>query len=546
MPFNAQLEWKPKKKQARFIAVPFSVREALYGGGAGSGKTELLLMLPIIWGFHEHPKFKQVLMRRTTKQLKKEVVPRSQDIYPKFGAVFNESDMVWTFPRPDQFGSGMKPSGARVFLSHCEHEKNVHDFDSMEINLFSPDEIQSLTEYIYRYIGFTRVRSSDPDLPAIIRGSGMPGDIGHSFVKRRFVDPCKEGNKIIVSKSGLKRIYIHATLADNDSIDPTYKSSLADLPEAEKQAKLYGSWDAYLGQVFEEFRDKKYADEPENAIHVIEPFSIPTFWPKICAIDWGFKAKCSVGWAAISPNRKVYVYRHQYWYGKKISEWAPEVKLFLNKDNPADIVICHSANQHRGDPHTILEQVSDELGVSVRLGEKNRLAGKMLVHEYLRWRERPNLESIIGEFDPEVAAWIHRNKSIDEYNLYVSMYNKLDQSEDIPRLLFFKDPSVELICNSVKSCTYSKTQKDGKAIEDVAEFDGDDEYDMLRMLLHAADQFFDMAKDSSNKLERVDSIVNILKETNDVTAFYRNMRTLEASERENIQGFSLFHKRRRH
>jgi len=38
MPFNLDNEWKPTKKQAEFLAVPFSIREALYGGGAGSAK----------------------------------------------------------------------------------------------------------------------------------------------------------------------------------------------------------------------------------------------------------------------------------------------------------------------------------------------------------------------------------------------------------------------------------------------------------------------------------------------------------------------------
>lgn len=545
MPFNEQLEWKPKKKQARFIAIPFSVREAVYGGGAGSGKTELLLMLPLIWGFYENPRFKQVLLRRTTKQLKKEVVPRSHDIYPKFGAVFNESDMVWTFPRPDQYGSGYKPTGARVFLGHCEHEKNVHDYDSMEINLFTPDEIQSLTLSIYQYIAFTRVRSSDPNLPAIIRGTGMPGDVGHSFVKKRFVDPFPAGGKIIISPSGMKRVYIHSTVEDNDSADPNYIAMLKELPEAEKQAKLYGSWDAYLGQVFEEFRRRRFSDEPENAVHIIPAFDIPYWWPRICAIDWGMKAKCSVGWAAISPDKKVYVYRHQYWYGRKIAEWGPEVKYWIDKEHPTDVIICHSANQHRGDPHTILEQVVEELGVSVRLGEKDRIGGKMLVHEYLRWKPRPKLESIVGEFDSELAAWIYRNKSKTDYELYVSMYNKLEEAENIPRLQFFDSPDVNLICNSIEACSYAKSQKDGKAMEDVAEFEGDDEYDMLRMLLHSADQYFDMAKDTSNKLEKIANVNKILRETNDVTAFYRNMRSLEMSEVREQIGFRMFGRRGR-
>src|SRR3990172_8062141 len=151
----------------------------------------------------------------------------------------------------------------------------------MEINLYTPDELTSFTEYIYLYIGFTRVRTSDPTLPAIIRCAGMPGGPGHNFFKRRFVTPYPAGGKVIIGKGGNKRIYIHATLADNPHIDPAYKQSLEALPDAEKKAKLYGDWDSYLGLVFDEFRDKQYPDEPSHALHVIAPFDIPSWWPRL-------------------------------------------------------------------------------------------------------------------------------------------------------------------------------------------------------------------------------------------------------------------------
>lgn len=37
--------------------------------------------------------------------------------------------------------------------------------------------------------------------------------------------------------------------------DPGYLASLASMPEAEKQALLYGSWDSFSGQVFTEWRN---------------------------------------------------------------------------------------------------------------------------------------------------------------------------------------------------------------------------------------------------------------------------------------------------
>src|SRR5215510_10294438 len=250
--------WKPNRKQELFLSLPNTIFEGFYGGGNASGKSDVLLVYGVNHKWHENPKFKQVFMRRTYPELKNEIVPRSREIFPKFGGDFNKTDMLWTFPRPDQIGSGMKPSGAMIFLGHCETEDDAHKYDSMEINLFTPDELTTFTEFIYLHIGFTRVRTSDPALPAIIRAAGMPGGIGHTFVRKRFVDPHPQGGIVLEGRGKVFRIYIHATLADNPHIDPAYRQSLEALPEAEKRAKLYGDWNAYAGQVFDEFRDRHY------------------------------------------------------------------------------------------------------------------------------------------------------------------------------------------------------------------------------------------------------------------------------------------------
>lgn len=541
MPFDASQEWKPNKKQAAFLAIPWSIKEALYGGGAGSGKSELLLMLPIIHGFHKHSEYKQVLMRRTTKQLKKEIVPRSYEIYPRFGATFNESDMLWTFPREDQFGSGARNTGAKVYLGHCENDKDVHIYDSMQINVFSPDEITSLTYAIYTYIALTRVRSSTPSLPAVIRAAGMPGDVGHSFVKARFVDPAPAGGKIIVGRGGIKRVFIHATLLDNPKIDPDYINMLNALPEAEKQAKLYGSWDAYLGQVFEEFRDVHYEDEPENALHVVPEFDIPNWWPKLVAIDWGYNAMCSVGWAAIAPSGKMYVYRHQIFRSKLIADWAPLVKYYVEKDKPAEIQICHSAAQHRGDPNSILDQVTLALNFPVALGIRDRISGKTLLHEFLRWKQKEVPVNERGIFSEERAAWIIRNQGMKEYEQYIRSFDSAwKPEENLPKIQFFDNPEVRVICEAIKACTYAKDVKDGKKVEDVAEFAGDDPYDMLRMLLHCADKYYHAAESQQQKLDVLASIEQRLHDTQDMTSYYRNMKRVESGS--SPKAVRMFHR----
>jgi hypothetical protein len=204
MPFNEQGEWKPNNpKQIEFLRVPLSIKEAFFGGGAGSGKSEILCMFAIVHGWHQMEGFKQLFLRRTYGEIKNEIWPRTKLLYRRLGGKPNESDLTWTFPREDQYGSGYAPEGGIIKFGHCQHEDDVHLYDGMEINLFTPDELTSFTEFIYLYIGFTRVRTGNPKLPAIIRASGMPGDIGHAFVKKRFVDPAPSGGILLSGRGGI-------------------------------------------------------------------------------------------------------------------------------------------------------------------------------------------------------------------------------------------------------------------------------------------------------------------------------------------------------
>ena len=538
-------EWKPTPKQELFLSLPLTIREALYGGGAGSAKTDVLLIYAIARGWHEHPGFKQVFMRRTFPELRNEIIPRSRQIYPKFGATLNKSDMAWTFPAPDQFGgTGMTNAGAMIFLGQCENEDDVHKYDSMEINLFTPDEVQSLTEYIYLYIGFTRIRTSDPNLPAVIRAGGMPGNVGHTFIRKRFVDPAPPPNdrKVIIGKGGNKRIYIHATVSDNPHIDPGYKQSLEALPEAEKRAKLYGDWNAYSGQVFDEFRDKKYPDEPENALHVVNEFEIPAWWPRIVIGDWGYAAMTWIGFAAISPNKRLYIYRELAWTRTKIEEWAPVVKDFIDKENPRFIKFCKSAGQDRGQEHTIQQQISTALGREIELTNNSsgsRVAGKQLIHEYLRYKSKPIItQQAIREYSEEHAMWILRNRGMNEYKSYLNSFNETEKEMNLPKLQIFS--TCPILIEAIKACSYDKP-KNNKPAEDIAEFDGDDPIDGLRYIVDAAEKYFELASSEFDKIKKQEELLNRVSATQDWTAFYRNMNTLE--DKSSDKPIRMYHRR---
>jgi hypothetical protein len=537
MAFNTG-EWRPTARQEQFLSLPLSVREALYGGGAGSAKTDVLLLYGICHGWHTNPAFKQVFLRRTFPELRNEVIPRSRQIYHRFGATLNKSDMAWTFPRPDQIGSGYANAGAMIFLGQCENEDDVHKYDSMEINLFTPDELTSETEFSYLYIGFTRVRTSDSTLPAIIRAAGMPGGIGHSWVRKRFVDVAPPGT-VVRGKGNNLRVYIHATLADNPHIDPGYRQSLEALPEAEKRAKLYGDWNAYAGQVFDEFRDRNYPDEPENACHVIPEFLVPDWWPKIIIGDWGYAAMTYIAFAAISPQRRVYIYRELHWTKTKIEEWAPYVKELADVEKPRIIKFCRSAGKELGLEHTIQEQISDAIGKPVELTTNqagSRVAGKQLIHEYLRFKPKHQfLKQRTQQYSEETAMWILRNRGMKEYKSYLDSFDEPEIENNIPRLQIFD--TCKVMIEAIKACSYDK-----KNVEDIAQFDGDDPIDTLRYLCDASENYLEAAEGEFKVIQKREALAAKLQQSGDWTAFYRNMNVLEKNK---VKPVTLFHRRRR-
>ena len=323
-------EWKPTPKQSLFLSIPLTVKEAFYAGALHAGKTDVLLLYPILHRWHEQPEFKGLFLRRTFPELKNEVIPRSRRLFRQVGGQYNKNDKLWEFNTGLNHSKSPQGVGALFFFGHCENEDDVHSYDSMQPNYVAFDELTSFTFWQYLYITLERCRSKlGSGLPAIVRSGSNPGNTGHSWVRQRFIDPYPEGGVLIRGPSGIKRIFIPATIDDNPYTDPAYRQQLEALPEAEKQAKLYGNWNAYEGSVFSEFRDRRYPDETSNAIHVIDPFEIPEWWPKIIVGDWGMRAMNWVGHTAISPNRRIYLHREQTWTGVKIEEWAPYLDLLI-------------------------------------------------------------------------------------------------------------------------------------------------------------------------------------------------------------------------
>lgn len=110
--------WAPTPKQAEFLAA--SEDEVLYGGAAGSGKSDALVIdaLGGQIGAVQLPEYRALFLRRTYPELK-EIVDRTQAIYPAIapGARFVEPE--WRFP-----------SGARLELGYLDRDTDVMRYQS--------------------------------------------------------------------------------------------------------------------------------------------------------------------------------------------------------------------------------------------------------------------------------------------------------------------------------------------------------------------------------------------------------------------------------
>ena len=372
LPDNVREEIKAKEvifepnegPQTDFLAAPET--DVLYGGAAGGGQSYAMLVDPL--RFAHRAAHRALILRRSMPELR-ELIDKSRELYPKAfpGCRFREVEKIWTFP-----------SGAKLEFGFLERDADVYRYQGQAYSWIGFDEITHLaTEFSWNYLS-SRLRTTDPEIQPYMRCTANPGGAGAHWVKKRYVHP-SEPNESFLGKDGLTRKFIPARLDDNPylSKDGRYEQMLKALPDVQRKQLLEGDWDITEGAAFTEF---------DTEIHVIPPFEIPIGWERVKGIDYGYASESSCIWGCVDPtDGTLIIYRELYRKGLTGVDLA---QLITNMElqDPFSVqgVLDTAAWNRTGTTGPTVGETLQRAGHKLRRADKNRIQGKIQIHEYLR------------------------------------------------------------------------------------------------------------------------------------------------------------------
>lgn len=227
----------PTPKQAAFLAL--TCREALYGGGAGSGKTSALLMSAL--QYVHIPGYSALVLRRSYADLAlpDAIMDRAKAWLRPQGVRWSSTDKRFTFP-----------SGATLTFGYLKSERDRYRYAGSAYQFIGWDEVTQFTLADYLWL-MSRLRYSSSvagRVPLRVRAATNPGGVGHEWVRARFLpstDPLTGEVVYPTDENGERRVFIPALLNDNPHLDPeSYRRSLQALDPVTRAQLLHGDWDA--------------------------------------------------------------------------------------------------------------------------------------------------------------------------------------------------------------------------------------------------------------------------------------------------------------
>mgnify|MGYP002511358195 CR=1 FL=1 len=277
----------PSEKQELFLTA--ETKHIGFGGARGGGKS---------WSVRTKAKLlalnfagiRILIVRRTYPEL----INNHINILRKdlLGiARYNDKDKVLKFS-----------NGSTINFAYCDNDKDLDRLQGVEYDIIFLDEATQLSEYQMKTI--TACLRGVNDFPKRVYYTCNPGGQGHGYIKRIFIDKRYEDGE-----NPEDYTFIQSLVTDNKALmaaQPDYIKQLEALPPKLREAWLYGRWDIFEGQFFEDFYDRPEHYMDRQWTHVIEPFEIPDSWKIYRSFDWGYNKPFSMAWYAVDYDGVIY------------------------------------------------------------------------------------------------------------------------------------------------------------------------------------------------------------------------------------------------
>lgn len=382
---------EPNERQKLFLAA--HTKHVGYGGARGGGKSWAVRNKAIRLCLR-YKGIKVIIIRRTYPELvNNHINPLQSQLHSI--ARYNKTEKVFRFV-----------NGSTINFGYCNADKDLLQYQGAEYDVIFLDEATQLQEMWIKKI--TACVRGVNDFPKRIYYTCNPGGASHGYFKRIFIDKKYEDGEVPEDYT-----FTQALVTDNKALmesQPDYIKQLEALPPKLREAWLYGRWDIFEGQFFEDFRltpdlnlcasagiTPEQALEQRRFTHVIEPFEIPRGWNIMRSYDFGYNKPFSLGYWAVDYDGILYRIMEMYGCTQTPDEgvkWSPDEQFKrirdFEKEHPwlkgrkivdsvADPAIWDSS---RGES---IAETASRYGIYFSPGDHERIAGWMQVHYRLQF-----------------------------------------------------------------------------------------------------------------------------------------------------------------
>lgn len=375
--FSELAHFIPKQEEALEAVKKFKF--LLYGGAMGGGKSYFLrwvaIYLLLNWAQKGIKNVRVGLFCEDYPSLKDRHIIKLQFEFPSWLGTYNSTEHNFTLNT--KFGGGV--------ISF----RNLDQPGKYASSEFAAILVDELTKNQKDRFDLLRTRMRWPGIPdtKFIAGTN-PGSVGHEWVKKIWL----RGEFEPGEQEADQFYFVRSKATDNNHLDAGYYRTLEGLPPELKKAFLEGDWDLFQGQFFSEWRE---------SIHVIPTAPLPEEWFRYRSIDFGKTAPFCCKWYTVDYDHNVKVYREYYRAGMDADTNFSNVTKMSGDEvyqwtvlDSACFAATYGASFNRGAGETIAD-IAWRQGVEALPSPKNRKAGWVIMHQYLRWMEEDSEGKIV-------------------------------------------------------------------------------------------------------------------------------------------------------